>query len=86
MTRPTGSRRPTRSSAVPQGTIKWFDDDKGYGFITPDAAGAWELFVHQSSFISRRPTPMPTATKVLHTATSRRGGPSAVDVSIVGDP
>ncbi|HEY0186806.1 MAG TPA: cold-shock protein [Cellulomonas sp.] len=33
---------------MPQGTVKWFNAEKGYGFITP-ADGAQDLFVHFSS-------------------------------------
>ena len=34
-----------------QGTVKWFNAEKGYGFITP-ASGGQDLFVHYSSITS----------------------------------
>lgn len=33
---------------MPQGTVKWFNNEKGYGFITPQSGGN-DVFVHHTA-------------------------------------
>ena len=40
---------------MPTGRIKFFNTDKGYGFITPDAPGS-DVFIHIKSLLNSNPT------------------------------
>ncbi|MBI4550492.1 MAG: cold-shock protein [Candidatus Omnitrophica bacterium] len=34
---------------MPSGKVKWFSDQKGYGFITPDSGSGKDVFVHHTA-------------------------------------
>lgn len=61
------------------GTVKWFSDEKGYGFISPDE-GAKDLFVHHSGITGGGFRSLAEGTKVSYEAESGDKGPKAVNV------
>ena len=61
------------------GTVKWFSDDKGYGFITPDDAGK-DLFVHHSGIDDGGLRSLTEGAKVSYDVESGDRGPKAVNV------
>jgi CspA family cold shock protein len=65
-----------------QGTVKWFNDDKGYGFITPDDGGK-DLFVHFSAIQADGFRTLPEGAKVTYEAEQGPKGPNAANVNIV---
>ena len=56
-----------------QGTVKWFNDDKGYGFITPDEGGD-DLFVHHSGIAGNGFKSLDEGAKVSYEATQGQKG------------
>jgi cold shock protein len=68
------------------GTVKWFDDDKGFGFITPDEAGAQELFVHHTAINGQGYASLVAGAKVSYTAETSKRGPRAADVTPLQPP
>ena len=63
-----------------QGTVKWFSQDKGYGFITPDNGGE-DLFVHYSGIAGNGFKSLDEGAKVTYEATQGRKGMQAENVS-----
>jgi cold shock protein len=66
------------------GTVKFFNNDKGFGFITPDGGGA-DVFVHISAVQASGLSSLADSQKVsFDTEPDKRGkGPKAVNLSVV---
>jgi cold shock protein len=61
------------------GTVKWFSDDKGYGFITPDD-GEKDVFVHHTAIAGSGFKSLVEGTKVEYEVEQGRKGPNAANV------
>ena len=62
-----------------RGTVKWFSDQKGYGFITPED-GSKDVFVHHSAIKSEGFRSLQEGQGVEFQVTSGPKGPQATDV------
>ncbi len=64
------------------GTVKWFNADKGYGFITPDTGGK-DLFVHYSAIEGEGHKSLTEGQKVEYEEAAGQKGPQATKVRVV---
>jgi CspA family cold shock protein len=64
---------------MPQGTVKWFNATKGYGFIAPDDGGA-DVFVHHTAIVSNGFRTLEENQRVEFTAGQGAKGPQAEQV------
>ncbi|MCC6271136.1 MAG: cold shock domain-containing protein [Microbacteriaceae bacterium] len=63
-----------------KGTVKWFNDQKGFGFITPES-GQKDVFVHQSAIIANGFRSLAEGDKVEFSIEQGPKGPAAAQVS-----
>ncbi len=61
------------------GTVKWFDDGKGFGFITPDGGGK-DLFAHFSAITGNGFKSLAEAQRVEFEITEGKKGPQASNI------
>ncbi|WP_039019631.1 cold-shock protein [Halocynthiibacter namhaensis] len=65
------------------GTVKWFNEDKGYGFIAPDDGGT-DVFVHISAVQKSGLNALPDGQQVSYELEEGRNGKmSATDLAMV---
>jgi CspA family cold shock protein len=73
-------KRKAGSRDMAQGTVKWFSDEKGYGFISPEEGGE-DLFVHHTGIAGNGFKSLQEGDKVSYEATQGKKGMQAEDVS-----
>lgn len=62
------------------GIVKWFNNEKGYGFITGDDGK--DIFVHFSGIVSKGYRTLEEGQKVTYSVEDSERGPKAVDVKV----
>ena len=65
------------------GIVKWFSDEKGFGFITPDDEGK-DLFVHHTAIVGSGFKSLPEGARVSYEPEQGQKGPAAANVQLLG--
>ncbi len=69
---------------MPRGKVKWFNDQKGYGFVTPDDGGK-DLFVHHTDIQAEGFRTLQEGQAVDFEIADSEKGPKATEVRPVSD-
>jgi CspA family cold shock protein len=65
------------------GTVKWFNDEKGFGFITPEEGGQ-DIFCHHSAIQSSGQRSLQEGQQVEFEVKEGKKGPEAENVRVTG--
>ena len=77
-----GCGRHNQEVKMAQGTVKWFNGDKGYGFIAVE--GGPDVFVHFSALTGGGYRSLDEGQKVEFDITQGQKGPQAENVRVIG--
>jgi CspA family cold shock protein len=67
------------------GTVKWFNDARGYGFLTPEDGGK-DVFVHHSNIAGNGFKTLAEGAKVEFEPAQGEKGPEARNVTLAASP
>jgi CspA family cold shock protein len=65
------------------GTVKWFNDQKGYGFIAPEGDGSKDVFVHFNSIAGGGFKTLAEGARVEFDIEEGQKGPQAANVVVL---
>ena len=68
---------------MPTGTVKWFNDAKGFGFIAPDNGGK-DIFCHHTAILAEGFRTLAEGQKVQFDLEQGQKGPQAANVRVIG--
>ena len=73
----------TEKVTMAQGTVKWFNGDRGYGFIAVEGGGP-DVFVHSSAITDSGRRSLEEGQRVEFDITQGQKGPQAENVRVIG--